>query len=72
MSPNGVLNKSNSITEQTKKYSVNGKKKKVWFGVTQLTIYETGCAIVGTKVLVTVLSALRTSPPLPYQRGPCW
>lgn len=46
-------------------------KKKVWFGVTQLTIYETGCAIVGTKVLVTVLSALRT-PPLPYQRGPCW
>lgn len=28
MSPNGVLNKSNSITEQTKKYSVNGKKKK--------------------------------------------
>lgn len=47
-------------------------EKRVWFGVTQLTIYETGYAIVGTKVLVTVLSALHTSSPLPYQRGLCW
>lgn len=34
MSPNGVLNKSNSITEQTKKYSVNGKKKSVVWSYT--------------------------------------
>lgn len=64
-----VLNKSNSITEHIRRYSVMGLGAYVVWS--QLTVYEIGSTNEGASVLVTVPGALHTSASQPFQRGFC-